>query len=556
MRSFRRLATGMALCALMASPVWAQTQGSQSTPPPPDDSETRPATTTVFGDTGLWYVPTGEVLPKGRWSFSGYRTNWDRKEAFSDVSNFRRHVRVRRDRPRRALRQRRLPATHRRRPPSGAIGRDADGRSAPVPAVGHRLRRPAGRRQVQRHGAVAVSSLPPLPSAPSSKVPDLRYRRGPGHRQARFPRRRHHQRRSGAQKVELSGFGGFMYRGRPRRLRAEQRVPVGRRRGFPSRSRLRVTTELTGEMYFDDEMRSTALSIGTPARWEVESPADFIVGLTYQAPNGFFIGYGASYGLNTTNRSDVPNAALQHAEDIRPLGQPGPHRLPPGRARLCGARPAAAAATAARAAEPATDGQGAVRALCGRSRPHVHGHSRRVGSGWRRARLQVERADRHLRQSGRTADDLHLPDHPGSVPRDRDGRRRQGRHGERHDDDPVHGAGAASSTPSKTCTSTSTATRCGPKRRASSTKPSRRCRRTATLRLTLEGHTCNIGTTEYNLALGERRSNAVRDYLAEPRHRRRPAQTVSYGEERPKHDNSREETRRLNRRAAMTVRLQ
>jgi outer membrane protein OmpA-like peptidoglycan-associated protein len=30
---------------------------------------------------------------------------------------------------------------------------------------------------------------------------------------------------------------------------------------------------------------------------------------------------------------------------------------------------------------------------------------------------------------------------------------------------------------------------------------------------------------------------------------------VSYGEERPRHDNSREETRRLNRRAALTVNL-
>jgi len=30
---------------------------------------------------------------------------------------------------------------------------------------------------------------------------------------------------------------------------------------------------------------------------------------------------------------------------------------------------------------------------------------------------------------------------------------------------------------------------------------------------------------------------------------------VSYGEERPKHDNSREETRRLNRRAALVVNL-
>jgi outer membrane protein OmpA-like peptidoglycan-associated protein len=33
-------------------------------------------------------------------------------------------------------------------------------------------------------------------------------------------------------------------------------------------------------------------------------------------------------------------------------------------------------------------------------------------------------------------------------------------------------------------------------------------------------------------------------------------QTISYGEERPKHDNAREETRRLNRRAALVVRLQ
>ncbi len=43
-----------------------------------------------------------------------------------------------------------------------------------------------------------------------------------------------------------------------------------------------------------------------------------------------------------------------------------------------------------------------------------------------------------------------------------------------------------------------------------------------TLRLTIEGHTCNIGTTEYNLALGERRAAAVRDYLVGPWHQRRP----------------------------------
>jgi outer membrane protein OmpA-like peptidoglycan-associated protein len=78
----------------------------------------------------------------------------------------------------------------------------------------------------------------------------------------------------------------------------------------------------------------------------------------------------------------------------------------------------------------------------------------------------------------------------------------------------------------------------------------------ATLRLTVEGHTCNIGTAEYNLALGERRANSVRAYLVSRGISADRLQTVSYGEERPKYDNSREETRRLNRRAAMVVRLQ
>ena len=76
------------------------------------------------------------------------------------------------------------------------------------------------------------------------------------------------------------------------------------------------------------------------------------------------------------------------------------------------------------------------------------------------------------------------------------------------------------------------------------------------LTITLEGHTCNIGTAEYNLALGERRANAVRDYLVSRGISASRLKTVSYGEERPKYDNAREETRRLNRRAALVVRIE
>jgi OOP family OmpA-OmpF porin len=74
--------------------------------------------------------------------------------------------------------------------------------------------------------------------------------------------------------------------------------------------------------------------------------------------------------------------------------------------------------------------------------------------------------------------------------------------------------------------------------------------------IVIEGHTCNIGTPEYNLALGERRANSVRQYLASRGVAANRMETRSYGEERPKYDNSREETRRLNRRAALVVRVQ
>jgi outer membrane protein OmpA-like peptidoglycan-associated protein len=47
----------------------------------------------------------------------------------------------------------------------------------------------------------------------------------------------------------------------------------------------------------------------------------------------------------------------------------------------------------------------------------------------------------------------------------------------------------------------------------------------------------------------------VRDYLISRGITADRLRSVSYGEERPKYDNAREETRRLNRRAALVVNL-
>ncbi|MFK8049456.1 MAG: peptidoglycan-associated lipoprotein Pal [Halioglobus sp.] len=49
----------------------------------------------------------------------------------------------------------------------------------------------------------------------------------------------------------------------------------------------------------------------------------------------------------------------------------------------------------------------------------------------------------------------------------------------------------------------------------------------------LEGHTDERGTRDYNMALGERRANAVRDYLAGSGVANYRIESVSYGEEQP-----------------------
>jgi peptidoglycan-associated lipoprotein len=49
----------------------------------------------------------------------------------------------------------------------------------------------------------------------------------------------------------------------------------------------------------------------------------------------------------------------------------------------------------------------------------------------------------------------------------------------------------------------------------------------------LEGHTDERGTRDYNMALGERRANSVRDYMVVNGIASYRIETVSYGEEQP-----------------------
>jgi peptidoglycan-associated lipoprotein len=71
--------------------------------------------------------------------------------------------------------------------------------------------------------------------------------------------------------------------------------------------------------------------------------------------------------------------------------------------------------------------------------------------------------------------------------------------------------------------------------------------------VTIEGHADERGTREYNLALGERRATAVKDYLVALGISPSRIRTLSYGEERPAVVGSSEAAWAKNRRAVTVV---
>ena len=73
------------------------------------------------------------------------------------------------------------------------------------------------------------------------------------------------------------------------------------------------------------------------------------------------------------------------------------------------------------------------------------------------------------------------------------------------------------------------------------------------LMIVIEGHADERGTREYNLALGERRATAVRDYLVAKGINSARVRTVSYGKERPAVSGSDEASWAKNRRASTVL---
>jgi outer membrane protein OmpA-like peptidoglycan-associated protein len=572
----RRAAVICALTLAVAANARAQSGSSgtstgqssasaQTSSSPAPAEETRPATTTFNGDTGLWFVPTAEVLGKGQWSTSVYRrgTNW--VQGYTNVADF-----------------------------AGTFAYGIGGRaevfgsflvdtridrdSRPVfgsdPAFGSFVDRYPKVNQYwtgdnvgdlyvgAKFNLLSESRQDPVAIALRAmvKLPTGKADAGVSTGKADFSVDGVISKEA-AKLVEVSGYGGYEWRGSPDGFD----IPSGAFRWgtgltFPSRNFLRVVGEVNGYVPSKDTATASTALIGIDASRSLltantENITRATLGLTLQTKKGIFFGAGVSWNVPTLARigsfTDQPDVIGDYYDMQFRIGyHPGvkvyvPPPPPPPPAPPAPIQAPIHNLSVKAACDPCTVEVGKTSTVTATVQDSI---SCSVTYRW-------TAPSGTLAQPAERSTLWTAPQQEGSVP-----------------------VTVTVTCPSDNKTASDTVN-------IQVTRPPVRTytfedvyfdfdryslrpeatrvldeaiaamRENATLRLEIEGHTCNIGTAEYNLALGDRRANAVKDYLVSRGVTADRLRTVSYGEERPKYDNSREETRRLNRRAALTVNL-
>jgi outer membrane protein OmpA-like peptidoglycan-associated protein len=556
----------LAVAFAMASAAFAQQTQSQTTgsTQPTGSTQTGPtssAMSTQDGDTGLWVVPTAEVLPNKKWSISFYRTNQEDSEGPADVSNFPANFAI---------------GVLNRAEVFGSwtlatrIDRDSQPLFLPSPTattgggllVNYPLdsSRWIGARGDLRLGT-KINLLSQADKAPLGvalrvlvKLPVGNDTAGSSTGKADVSFQGVISKRTAA--ALFSVYGGPIIRGNPAGYQLTNGLQWGLGVGFPERYGLgfHVTAEVYGERYFNSTITAPADLFGSdgsaiPTSTIVGSPVLSDVGLTWQAPNGFFIGAEAVFNIAPKDDGGF-QVRLGYHPGARGAERPPPPPPPPPPPAPTRSGPPPAPAPVNR---PPT-----VRAMCDPCTVEI-GKTSTVT-----ADAQDPDGDPLTYRWSAPAGTFSSPTSrqtPWTAPMV------VGPVVTTVTVDDGHGHQVSDSVTIQVIR---------PVAREivfedvyfefdrSSLRPDAqsilddavvKMQADPTLQITIEGYTCNIGTAEYNLALGERRARAVRDYLVGKGVGSDRLRIVSYGAERPKYDNSREETRRLNRRAALVVRL-
>jgi outer membrane protein OmpA-like peptidoglycan-associated protein len=544
----------------------SQTPTTSNQPPAAGADDFRPATTTFMGDTGLWFVPTAEVLGRGQWSVTAYRRGTNFIQGYTNVADFagtfaygltdRAEIfgsllvdtRIDRDVRPIFVSDRSVGGVIDRYP---GVKQGWTGDNVGDFFLGAKFNLLSEARV--NPSAVALRAIVKLPTASADKGI------GTGKADVAFEAI---VSKEASNLVEVSAYGGWEIRGQPDGFDA----PTGAFRwgagvGFPSRNFWRLTAELNGEVPNKDSVTYQGVSIlcvdcgAIPLVSDARSSTRATIALTFQSTKGLFGGVGASWNLPTKARTNSFNpegdvfgdyadwqVRVGYHPGVRVYVAPPAHEQPPPDEFPRQNRPPTVRARC----EPCTIEVGrSVSVTADAQDPDGDTLAYR----WSAPSGMFQNAGD--RQTLWTA-----PQQEGPVPVTitvSDG----------------HGGTASDST-------TIQVVRTRPIveltfedvyfdfDRFALRPEALRLLDEAVVRLqanpdrniVIEGHTCNIGTAEYNLALGSRRANSVRDYLLSRGVAASRMETRSYGEERPKFDNTREETRRLNRRAALVVKVQ
>jgi peptidoglycan-associated lipoprotein len=363
--------------------------------------------------------------------------------------------------------------------------------------------------------------------------------------------------------LELSGFTGVAMRGDPEENSISDGIRWGLGTGFPSRGRFRGTAEVSGEWMFDHAVVAPeGLLVApdgslSPSISRLTNEVTSAIGMTWQAGNGVLFGVALTYRADLEPASDLsygsgdalglqfrlgfhrgvkvyvpPPPAIAaaptppSAEPRAPVPAPAANRPPSVRIRCepCAVEPGGTIALRAETSDPDGDALRIVWSVTGGTLTDINA----ANTQWRAdisPGLVTFTASVEDTRGAKASDTLTV-----QVTSEGEGLSFS---------DVLFEFDSSTLRPSAIST-------LEPVLAALRQRPEGG--------LLIEGHTCNVGTSEYNLALGERRAAAVRDYLVRRGITANRLTTISYGEERPSHDNSEEAGRRLNRRASFVLR--